>query len=546
MGNIQLIQSWRALRFFNYYRLTLALFLLVLGTSQQPLQPLGASDPVLFFVASGGYLLFAIGSIATLYWQQPTIATQVQLQSLGDIVALTLLIHASGGLSSGLGILLVVAVAGDALLMEGRLAYLLAASATLAVLAEQGVSELMGFGKESSYTQAGLLGAGFFATAVLARLLAQRVRESEDLAHQRGVDLANLTELNAHIIQQMDAGVVVVDAQGRVRLLNTAAWYLLGMPADTHRDLAHLCPELARQVHSWRTDHGREPGIFRPLPEGNEVLPRFSVLVQTAGTGLLITLEDAAALAEQAQQMKLAALGRLTASIAHEIRNPLGAVSHAAQLLEESPDLGGADRRLTRIICDQARRLNGVIENVLLLSRREPARLEELPLTPLLEEVVADLRSHHEAESITVTVTVSPPDLTARFDTSQIRQVLDNLCRNALRHARREDGSLHLRLEAATAVDQGTWLDIVDDGPGILPEAAHQIFEPFFTTRRNGTGLGLYLARELCEANLARLIYQPVPEGGSRFRIRFARNPGNVIAAVASGRDAFDQKTLTS
>ncbi|CAK0755357.1 Sensor protein kinase PilS [Gammaproteobacteria bacterium] len=525
--NRQLLQSWRALRFFNYYRLTLAIFLLTLGTSSQPLQPLGASDPILFLMTSSGYLLLAIGSIATLYWQQPKITIQVQLQSLGDIVALTLLVHASGGLSSGLGILLVVAVAGDALLMEGRLAYLLAASATLAVLAEQGVSELIGSGKESSYTQAGLLGAGFFATAILARLLAQRVRESEDLAHQRGIDLANLTELNAHIIQQMDAGVVVVDAQGRVRLLNTAAWYLLGMPADTHRDLAHLCPELARLVNAWRVDHGIEPGIFRPLPEGNAVLPRFSVLGQTAGTGLLITLEDAAALAEQAQQMKLAALGRLTASIAHEIRNPLGAVSHAAQLLEESPDLGESDHRLTRIICDQAWRLNGVIENVLLLSRRGPSRLDDLPLTPLLDEIVTDLRTRPEAESITVTVTVSPPDLTARFDSSQIRQVLDNLCRNALRHARREDGTLYLRLEAATSVDHGTWLDVLDDGPGIPAETARQIFEPFFTTRHDGTGLGLYLARELCEANLARLTYQALPETGSRFRIRFARNPGN-------------------
>ncbi|CAK0754292.1 two-component system, NtrC family, sensor histidine kinase PilS [Gammaproteobacteria bacterium] len=540
MGSKELLQSWRALRFFNYYRFTLAIFLLFLGTAKNPLQPLGASDPLLFFIVTYGYLLFSLISIATLYWQKPKITIQVQLQSLGDVVALTLLIHASGGLSSGLGILLVVAVAGDALLMEGRLAHLLAAIATLAVLIEQSATEFMGFGKESNSTQAGLLGASFFATAILARLLAQRMRESEDLAHQRGVDLANLTELNAHIIQRMDAGVVVVDVQNRVRLLNTSAWYLLGMPADTHRDLTHLCPELARQVHAWRIDHGMEPRIFRSLPEGNEILPRFSVLgqqtaqtVQTAGTDLLIVLENATALAEQAQQMKLAALGRLTASIAHEIRNPLGAVSHAAQLLDESPDLGEADHRLTRIIYDQARRLNSVIENVLLLSRREPIRLEELPLAPLLDEMVEDLRSRPEAKLVTVTVCVSPPNLVARFDISQIRQVLDNLCRNALRHARREDGTLHLHLEAGSSQDQGTWLEVMDNGPGIPTEIAYQIFEPFFTTRRDGTGLGLYLARELCEANLAHLSYQSVSEGGSRFRIRFSRSPKNAISTLA-------------
>ncbi len=530
----QQTQAWRALRFFNYYRITLSIFLTILGASPYPTQTIGSDNPLLFLLVSSGYLLFSVASAFTLYRQRPTITSQVQLQSLGDVVALTLLIHASGGLSSGLGILLAVAVAGDALLMEGRLAYLLAASATLAVLTEQSIRELMGFVKGSSYTEAGLLGTGLFATAVLARLLAQRVLESEALAHRRGIDLADLTELNAHIIQQMDAGVMVVTASGHVRLLNTAAWNLLGMPVHTtQRNLYYLCPELAQQVKRWHTDPGMEPVVFRPIPEGNEVLPRFSALIQTAGTELLITLEDASALAEQAQQMKLAALGRLTASIAHEIRNPLGAVSHAAQLLEEAHELEDANRRLTRIICDQTRRLNSIIENVLFLSRRELACLENIPLAPLLEETVASLRSSPGfASSTIITVSIVPQGLTVRFDMLQIRQVLDNLCHNALRHAHRNDTTLHLRLEAATT-PEGAWLDVSDNGPGVPREAVHQIFEPFFTTRRDGTGLGLYLARELCEANLARLTYLTLPDGGSRFRIRFARNLGKGITLAS-------------
>ncbi|CAK0777768.1 Sensor protein kinase PilS [Gammaproteobacteria bacterium] len=518
---IDSIQSWRALRFFNSYRLILALFLLVLGSGQPPLQPLGASNAFLFLVSSIGYFLFSLVGIATLYWQKPSIGTQVQVQAFGDILALTLLLHASGGVSSGLGILLVVAVAGDALLLEGHLAYLLAASATISILAEQGAIEWMGLGKESSYTQAGLLGAGFFATAILARLLAQRIRESEKLAHQRGVDLANLTELNGCIIQQMAAGVVVVDAQNQVRLLNTAATHLLGAPSSGCCTLDRLCPELARQVAEWRRSPGIEPRIFRPLAEKNEVLPRFSSLGRATGAGLLITLEDAAALAEKAQQMKLAALGRLAASIAHEIRNPLSAVSHAAQLLDESPDLGETDQRLTRIIRDQAKRLNSVIENVLLLSKREPARLSMIPIAPMLEELQEELLERPDAHSTQITVQVFPQDLCARLDASQIRQVLDNLCRNAFRHGRKEDGTLYLRLEAA-GDQQSVWIDVLDDGPGIPEEVATQIFEPFFTTRHDGTGLGLSLARELCEANLARLTYQSISsEGGSRFRIKF-------------------------
>lgn len=521
MANKEIIQSWRALRFFNYYRFILAVFLLVLGTAKNPLQPLGATNPKLFLVFSYIYLVFAFISIVTLYRQSPKISIQIQLQSLGDIIALTLLIHASGGLASGLGILIVVAVAGDALLMEGRLAYLLAATATLAILLEQSANELLGFGKESTYTQAGLLGASFFATAILARLLAQRMRESEDLAHQRGLDLVNLTELNAHIIQRMDAGVIVIDGQNRVRLLNNSARNLLGITTPSIPNLLTSCPALFKQIQAWRDKH-LEPTVFNLTTEGKEILPRFSTLGQNINSDLLIVLEDAAELAEQAQQMKLAALGRLTASIAHEIRNPLNAVNHAAQLLQESSNLSEADVRLTRIINDHAKRLNRVIENVLFLSRPSPVLLEELPLVPLLEEVAEELRSSTENHLISITVSVEPADLCAYFDVSQIRQVLDNLCRNSLRHARHSDGTLAIHLEARASLDQGIWIDVLDDGPGIPSETARQIFEPFFTTRRDGIGLGLYLARELCAANLARLSYQAKAGGGSRFRIRFS------------------------
>lgn len=518
-------QAWRALRFFNYYRLILIIFLLFTVSTQQPINSFGVINPGLFFFASSGYLFFALASLITLYQQRPQITIQVQIHALSDILFLTLLIHASGGLSSGLEILLVVAVAGDALLMEGKLAYLLAAMATFAVLAEQSAYAWNKLGK-GSYTQAGLLGASFFATAILARLLAQRVRESEDLAHQRGIDLANLTELNAHIIQQMNAGVIVVDGSNQIRLINSAAWELLAIaPRNIGIALVRLCPELARQVASWRADPNLEMQIFRPLPEGNEILPRFSLLGKNSRAGLLITLEDAAALAEHAQQMKLAALGRLTASIAHEIRNPLSALSHAAQLLEESPDINSTDQRLTRIIYDQTRRVNRVIENVLLLSRRGPVDLEDWELKPFLEEIASDCLTYPEASNAVINVCVNPPEISAHFNRSQMRQVLDNLCRNALRHACRSDGTLNLRLEAGKIPHQGTWIEVIDDGPGIPEEKVQQIFEPFFTTRRDGTGLGLYLARELCEANYARLTYHAITEGGSRFRIRFIHQP---------------------
>jgi two-component system sensor histidine kinase PilS (NtrC family) len=370
-----------------------------------------------------------------------------------------------------------------------------------------------------------MLGLDLFATTLLAHMLAQRARRSEALAEQRGLDLANMAQLTDYVINRMQTGAVVMDSSQRVWLMNAAAKRLLEVTTPSVRPrLAELCPELARHWERWSEGSGPESQPLKAchmqvVPGGARILPRFARLGDSKKGGVLIFLEDLSALAQQAQQLKLASLGRLTASIAHEVRNPLGAISHAAQLLAENKALSAKDVRLIEIINAQSHRVNEIIENVLQLSRRESSHIQVLMLKPWLAGFVYELKqSYPEAE---IELDVQPADMRVRVDPLHLRQILYNLCQNGLRYSKAQTGKASLMLRGRM-FDSTPVLDTMDYGPGIPPDKVEQIFEPFFTTEPHGTGLGLYISRELCEGNQARLSYFSVPTGGSCFRISFA------------------------
>jgi two-component system sensor histidine kinase PilS (NtrC family) len=243
---------------------------------------------------------------------------------------------------------------------------------------------------------------------------------------------------------------------------------------------------------------------------------------------ITLFLEDTGEIQQQAQQLKLAALGRLSASIAHEIRNPLGAISHAAQLLGESSDLDPADRRLTGIIHNHCQRMNGVIENVLEMSRRRLPSPVRLNLTEYLNDFADSYRE--TAGNVCMELCVDSPDTEVRMDRRQLDQVLTNLVANAARHSCAHSGTPYVRIEGG--VDPRTerpFVSVIDRGPGVSEAEAEKLFEPFYTTEASGTGLGLYISRELCEANQARLGCQAHTDGGSCFRITFA-HPDRIFA----------------
>jgi len=513
--------NWTPLRYFNLYRATLSGLIITLGFFGIAPRYFGQADSELFWITAIAYFLFSFVCALAIQMRWMGFQLQVVLQITGDIACITLMMHASGGVASGFGMLLVVAIAGASLLTEGRIAVLFAALASLAVLSQQIYAWLYQSFPATSYSQAGMLGITFFATAYLAHALAKRVRASEALALKRGIDAANLAQLNEHIIQRMQSGVLVLDEQACIRFMNESAKQLLGFSGDASgKHLRTIAPELTGLDSIWRHDTQPAPRLFLPSKGPAEVLASFAQLGQGGAHGALVYLEDASATRQRAQQLKLASLGRLTASIAHEIRNPLGAISHAGQLLEEAPALPRSDRRLTQIIQENCTRMNAIVENILQLSRRKEAVRERIDLRGWLEQFTTELRSVKGLRAGQIALLLGEAALDVRIDPSQLHQVLWNLCENGIRHAGAEP---RLTIRADVSAYSGrTYLEVMDNGPGIAEDIADNLFEPFFTTQPDGTGLGLYIARELCEINQASLSLRSTGSPGGCFRITFS------------------------
>lgn len=522
------VSIWKSLYFLNLYRIILAGIFVTSIFLEDNLRILGSLDPVGFAVTAYLYLVISVLVSFMIHWRWPNFEIIVLLMTMVDVAALTIVMHTSGGIETGLGMLIVVAIAGNSMLTNGRGASLFAALAALAILTEQIVSHIS-HTITPNYTQAGFLGAAVFATALLSYVLSQRIRETEQLAEQRGVDLANMAKLNEHVIKRLQSGVIVVDKNDRIRLMNQSAWQMLGLPVlenAVNRSLKSLSDELYQHLQEWKNRPTEESKLFRTNGSSTDVLPNFTKFGSQENSATLIFLEDTVRMRQQAQQIKLASLGRLTASIAHEIRNPLGAISHADQLLSESPNLDPADKRLTEIIHTHTERVNSIIENVLLLSRRGNTAPEDITLARWIEKFVSEFAMSERVDAKVIAYSSDPQDITVRFDPTQLHQIIWNLSHNGLRFSANYSENPKLELRGGLLDEnRRPFLDVIDHGPGIDPQTAQQIFEPFFTTDSKGSGLGLYIARELCELNKAIVRYIAVPTGGSCFRIEFAGNP---------------------
>lgn len=520
-------RTWRPLQFLNIYRFTLAALFVLLYHFETLAPPLGMADKELFYHTSLAYLGFSLLAIYPLARRQPSFIIQLVSHILADIVFITLLMHASGGVVSGVGMLLVVNVANGSMIAGGRTPGLFAAIASLALLIEQSYTAMTKPGADINYSLAGMLGITLFATAILAHVLASRARESEALARQRSVDLANMAQLTDYIIQHMQTGVMVIAPDSRVRLMNSSAEHLLNTQVTASNTLLQdFSPELHQQLQEWRENPG---GVTRPLHiDGNpqDLLAQFMGIGRQRNDGTLIFLVDAANTTRQAQQLKLASLTRLTASIAHEIRNPLSAISHAGALLAESTELDPNDARLTEIILEQSQRINTIVENVLQLGRQEHGQDLSFVLKPWLEGFMKEFHQSQPDSQGAIRIDVEPPELAIHFDPGHLHQLLYNLCQNGLRHAAASDAPIKLQLNAAMIGDDHGYLDVIDAGPGIAEEHRTHVFEPFFTTEPKGTGLGLYLARELAARNQAQLRYEPTARKESRFRLLFRAGKG--------------------
>ena len=518
---IRHVEDWRAITSLNIYRSLVAfglVALLLLGAAEQLFR---LEQPDLFRVACLLYLAQCAASLFMSMSHTPALRVQVLLACSVDVALCTTLTYASTGVSSGLGMLLITPVAAAGMLLPARLATLLAACAAIGIIGQEGWRAIQFAEVNAEFVQAGILGTIFFITSSVAHWLARRARVSEALAAERATEARDLATLNRHIIQQMEIGAVVVDGAHRVQLINDAAIRMLEVdPVEAQDDapLAHLSPALERALVHWRERNPASSEIIRA--GSHSLLPVFSTLGPEPHASVLIFLEDAMRQSEQAQQLKLVSIGRLSASIAHEIRNPLGAISHAGQLLAESQALGPDDRRMLDIIHRHSRRIDNIINSVLGLSRRSQLSRRTLALSGWLLDAIDDYLGTNE-EAPDFDLDEFDPQLQIEFDPDHLRQVLFNLWDNAQRYARKQDIELTIRLSGHRNRHDRFCLDVIDNGPGIDPAILDQIMEPFFTTTREGTGLGLHIAGELCEANGAQLM--PVAHSaGACFRIVFA------------------------
>jgi two-component system sensor histidine kinase PilS (NtrC family) len=504
---------WASLRYFNLYRTALAAIFLLAVIIYGDALNLGSHDLTMFIYTASAYLAAgALYHVVLRKWQN-WFDAQLTAHVLTDIFALVLMMNASSGIRSGLGVMLLISLAAAALVSRGILTLFYAAVASIAVLLEQGYWILKEDHTTGSFLQPGLLSIGYFATAVITNQLAQRVILNERLARRRGEDLANQLLINQLVIQDVQDGVMVVDANGLVRLHNPQVPALLGRSALELDQVQSHSEEVAWHLNAWREGTGPSIVLLRILETGRLVRARFVAAGVGGGSFSLVFLEDLSQQQEQAQQLKLAALGRLTASIAHEIRNPLSAITHAGDLLrEEHP--GATGERLVRIIQDNALRLDKMVKDILELSRRDRLQPEPVALRTHLGGFVDEFAQIEGIEPRCLRVE-APQDARVDFDRAHFHQVLWNLVQNAWRHSRKLPGSV--RLSVARKSNQ-VELHVIDDGDGVSRELQAQLFEPFFTTYASGTGLGLYIARELCAANGATLDY--VDRGvGADFRI---------------------------
>jgi two-component system sensor histidine kinase PilS (NtrC family) len=494
---------WRSLFYFNVYRLLVALLLLLSVALWGGNLWFGSRDLALFVVANVVYLVFGVACFILISARR-RFDLQLSLQVAVDVGFIVLLLYASSGISSGLGLLLLTTLAGAGLISRGRLTLFYAALASIGVLLEQTYEVLKLDASETQFVQAGLLSAAYFAIAWLAHALARYTVASEQLAAQREIDLANMEQVNELVIRDMQDGVLVVDERGTIRQCNARAEGLLGfVPAPGgDKTLADYAPALAAQFEEWRGRAGLD--VSPGTPFRNNVNARFAPIGRSKEVGAVIFLEDQTRIQAEARQLKLAALGRLTANIAHEVRNPLGAISHAAQLLQEEPGVSPTSARLITIINENSSRLDRMVNDVLRLNRSDRAHRERFGLADFLGGFVEQFSQIEKIDPDIFRIEGAGSDLKVLFDRSHLNQVMWNLCRNALRHSRRATASIVIRLSSARP--GGTVkLDVIDDGPGVAAEVRAQLFEPFFTTAAGGTGLGLYIAREVCEANGATL-----------------------------------------
>ncbi len=511
--------SRRELHYFTLYRLLEAALLCLVAFSPTGLLLDDSPPSSLAKAIAIGYLLAASALFAS--GRRGRIVWQAGIGIAIDIVIAALAAGALPGVASGVAMMLLFNIGAAALLLPLRVGMAAASSAAVALLAQHLWLLLIGINPERPIAEILMFGISYLAITSLIAVLGRQMRVSQALAARRGSQAESLAEVNELIIRRMRTGVLLVDGEDEIRLANEAAILQVGSAGEGRRLLATAAPELDLRLRRWKKDGKMDSTPLQLAPDMPEVLPRFARLL-AEGDQVLVFLDDAELASRRAETLTLAALGRFSASLAHEIRNPLAAISYATQLLEESRDIPESDRRLLEIIYQQTRRMNGIIEDVLSLARRERSQPEHVDLAEFARLFVEDYRQTQPLDQDTLAARTPEGEVSCLVDRRQLQQAVSALVHNARIYGRMPGEPARIELHVRIDPKGAPLLDIIDHGPGIPEAVAAQLFRPFFTTSSHGTGLGLYIARELCLASGAHLGHVALPGGGCCFRIRLA------------------------
>lgn len=511
---------WRSLKHLNDFRFFLALFFIILALFTERLNLINSHQVRAFLLVSVVYGLSAVLFAWLAKWQRIGFQRLLSLALFTDIAAITLLMHLGGGIETGIGLVLIVPIAGAGMYAETRAMLSVAILAAAAVLLEQTLQDWGQPDLAQGYARAAMLAAGLITVAGLSHFLAKGTLAATQLAGEKAQEVANLEKINSRVIQDLPYGVVVVDGAGRLLQANPQASLLLQCATPMRGSLHECLPELAALWRQWQAGDDSPMNVFETANDGRRLRARLSELDAERRAGAVIIIEDLTEIEQQATNMKLAAMGRLTANLAHEIRNPLSAISHAGQLLQEDASQDPLAAKMTRIIAENVKRLNWLVEDVLALNRRDRVSNDEVELVPFLEDFVQHFQlAEALAEGAILLDVEGAPEIC--FDRLHLHQIVWNLARNAARYCTGQAGSIQLRAKAA---GDRVHLDVYNDGPAISPELQMRLFEPFYTTDKSGTGLGLFIARELAEANHSLLRSLPMEEG-ALFRLVCRRSP---------------------
>ncbi len=528
----------KVVNYLNVYRLVIALLLCVAHFSGLVESALGTGFRGLASATLVGYLTFAA---FMLFSARRTDTNPFRLASwslAADIVFLSLLVFAYSGVGGGVGILLIFTSAMAAVLLPLRLALLLASMASLSMIGTALWNSVYYTATAENLLQSGLFGITAMIAAVMANQLAYWARDYRLIAEKRKETLTELEQVNELVIRRMRTGVLAVDDSNMIRVMNESAWFLLGSPSVRERSLRSLSPRLEHALAEWKKDTTADPRPVVLEPSQAQILPSFVALPSEIGLNALLFLNDNNVVARRAVELSVSDLAKLSGSIAHEIRNPLAALNHASQLLEESPQIRLSEMRLIHIIQNHAKRMNGIVENILQLSRREQSHPELVPLHTFLPEFANEFQTSQVNRSLDFQAFVEPEETYVLYDKSQLSQCLWKLLDNAVDHASREKAIPRVRLALNRDEESGFCIiTVADNGPGISQNQLSKIFEPFYTTRKEGSGLGLYIARQLCEANQAELTVDSVAGEGAFFHIRLALARAAPKTVIESGRE---------